>query len=240
MLDGHQRQTHANAPGQHRPPDVGAEQYLVGANHAAVGDDAGGAAVLDQDVAHSRIAVELGPATIYGQLGQGGGRLPAARVAVGGDVVAAEDGPVVEDGNHLPRFGRRNQMRFQPVSRGQAVAAQQVLPAGFGRRHLNAADGIPAWLALVAELAQQPRGVLGHLAHEARAVGLEDEARRVGGGAAGLVEGAAVDDDDVAAAELGQVVGGATTDNARADDDCPGMSAHSDSGCTIRTSRKDR
>ena len=41
-------------------------------------------------------------------------------------------------------------------------------------------------------------------------------------------ERAAVDDDDVAAAELGQMVGGATADNACADDDCPGLSAHSD------------
>jgi hypothetical protein len=118
------------------------------------------------------------------------------------------------------------QVALQPVGAGSALFALELFPARRRRRHLDAAHLVEALFALVGERLERVHRVFGELGHQLRVVGLEDQARRVGGGAAGLEERPLVHHQDVLPAELRQVICGATAGDAGADDDDRGVGAH--------------
>ena len=88
--------------------------------------------------------------------------------------------------------------------------------------HLEAAHGLGARNAVEFQPRPQVDGVASKARHRLGGVDLEDEARGVGRGAAGLEERALIDDDDVPPPKLCQVVCDAATGDPRANDDRPG------------------
>ena len=135
------------------------------------------------------------------------------------DAVRAQDVLGVQQRRPLRGLRRGQQLRaLDAVGAREALPALQVLDALGRRRDLERTDPVPAGLAVQVEAVIERDRVLRDPAHRAGAVRLEDQARGVRGGSAGLEERALIEDQDVGHAQLGEVVRGGGADDAGADD----------------------
>ena len=136
----------------------------------------------------------------------------------------AKDRRLVDQGEVLFDLAGRQQVRVESPGAGIAVLAVQVLPAGLGRRNLEAAgrpvDGRIAVLVHFQERLDRP---LGQLRDGAGGVVLEDAARCMRGRATGAEHVAAIDHDDIGDAPLRQFVRGGDADDPGADDHDAGV-----------------
>jgi hypothetical protein len=226
VLHGQQGDGHARHRGHRRPPDPGAHQHPLALDRAAVGDDPAHAAVADVEAGDGDAALERHP-PFGGAAREHRHDVDRPGDAVAGHVIGAEDRAGVQQRHQLGRLGGRRQVAaVDPVGARPAEPPPQLAqPLGRGR-DLQRPDAEPARLAVEQQRLVQRDGVLRDPAGGARAVGLEHQAGRVGGGAAGLEQRPLVQDEHVRLAELGQVPGGAAADDAGADDHRVGPVAH--------------
>ena len=194
--------------------DVGADLAVTGMNGAD--PPAGGAEAGDL---HAPVE---GGAAALGLAGHGLGRPGGAGVDVGGDEERPEDA-LRERRDPLPGLARAEQMGLQAPAHGVAVPALEVGEPLGRPRHLQAAHAAGAGLAVELQGGEEVDRAAGEGGHRLRRVHLEDEARRVGGGPAGLEERPLVEDDHVPPPEAGQVIRHAAPGDAGADDDGPGV-----------------
>ena len=211
--DRGEREPDAGEPRHLRAPDAGGEHDGARADPPARRLDGADLPALELEAGDLGVPEGLHPRRDRGARHRLRG-LDGLGDAVGGDVEAADDPLRVDQRHERPDLLGREQRGGQPEGLRTAVAPVQLLPAGGGRGHLDAADGLER-----AERAEELDRLLGEQRHRRRRVVLEDEARRVRRRASGLPQRALVEQHDVAAAELGQVVRDAGPRDAAADDD---------------------
>ncbi len=145
--------------------------------------------------------------------------LPAFARAVRRDPVAAQYRRRIEQRRSLGAFGGREHLRsLDAVRVCEPLPSLQLLDALGRGCEFEAADAVPDLLAVEIERVVERNGVLSDPAHRAGPVGLEDDPRRVRGGAAGGEQRALIDHEHVGLAEVGEVIGGRDADDAGADD----------------------
>jgi hypothetical protein len=143
--------------------------------------------------------------------------------AVGWGVQRTQDRGGFKQGHQFRGLLGREQRRGQAIGQSEAVAAAQLVVALPSGRHLQPAHRVKAGLAVMLESSQQRHGVPGQPSHRARAAKLEHQARRVGGGAAGLPKRSLLDQHHVAATELDEVICQAGACDTAANDDNLGL-----------------
>ena len=221
VLHRRQRDRDPGHPAELRGPDAGGGDDHLRADLTVTGMDGGDPPAGEAEAGDLHPAVEAGPAALRlprHRLGRPGG----PGLDVGGHVERPEDA-LREQGDQLPGLARVEQMGLQAPAHGVPEPALEVGEPFGGPRHLEAAHAPGAGLAFELQAGEEVHRALREGGHRLRGVDLEDEARRVGGGPAGLEEGPLVEDDHVPPPEPGQVIRHAAAGDAGADDDGPGV-----------------
>ena len=149
------------------------------------------------------------------------GRPGRLRVDVRRDVDRPQ-GALGEHREEVPRLGGAENVGLDAPATAVPSLSFQIGEPLRRPGHLQAAHGLGARNAVEFQPRPQVDGVASEARHRLGGVDLEDEARGVGRGAAGLEERALVDDDDVPPPKLCQVVCDAATGDPRANDDHSG------------------
>ena len=209
---------------QRRRPDPDGGHHEVGLDVAVSGVDRCDAAAGDLEAGDLDVAEDLRTVSLRfssHRLGRPG-RL---RVDVRGDVDRSQDA-LRHQREKVARLGGAQNVRLDAPATAVPSLSFQIGEPFRRPGHLQAAHGLGARNAVELQPRPQVDGVASKARHRLRGVDLEDEARSVGRGAAGLEERALVDDDDVPPPKLCQVVCDAATGDPRANDDRPGALRH--------------
>ncbi len=228
MLGGEQRKGNPDFLPQHRGPDIGAQQHLLGADATLAGQHPRDVSVRDLDVGNRGVADEFRIALGNGVPRQGASRMPSVDVGVARHVEAAQNDALVDERNLLLDLGRGDEKRLHAVGSGPAVAPLQVLQTLGGSGDFDAADRTVERRAVLGILqrSEEFRRVAGELRHHFGRIREKHAARCVGSGTVVLEQGSLVDHEDIAPPQPGQMVGSAATDNAGADDDETSLGTH--------------
>ncbi len=205
VLHPQQRETQPHLVRQHRGPHIGAKQHELALDQPLIGEHRACPTVAHGDIQHLDVALEL-DAGIHRRLRQCSRTVPAAHIGIGGHIVAAKDGAVVQDRDVALDLFWCQQVALQAVAQRHPLLALQFLPARRRRRHLNPTHLVDALLAGVVQRLEQVHRVPGELRHHLGIVGLEDQPWRVRGRAAGFKQRPLVQHQDVMPTKLGQVI----------------------------------
>ncbi len=106
MLDRHQRQVNTHLIGQHRSPDVRAQQDMVGLHHTLIGNDRRHSPIHYFKTGYQRISLVFGGAFFPGESCHGLNCVDGFGITIAGYIVAAMNNLGVDQGDmllHLPR-----------------------------------------------------------------------------------------------------------------------------------------
>ncbi len=210
------RDRHSGQSADLRAPDPRAAQHGPHRHVTLRGADGADPLVLHVEPDHLGVTGEphAEPFCFAGHRFRGANRLGDS---VGGHVQAAVDARRIELRDAFLDLPRIQQLAPDAPSGGQSELALEVLPALRRRGDLDPADLVEAGAAVEFQPGEAPDGVFGKPAHRFRRIGLENQSRRVGTGAAGGEQRALLDDEDVGDPEAREVVSGAAPDDAGPD-----------------------
>jgi hypothetical protein len=201
-----------------RAPEAGAGDNDVGRNDPFGGLNAGNPPSGLLDARHGGGAAVL-DARGFGALDQQLHGTSSACQAIAWHVEAAQDVFVIEERVELLALGGGEDPSFDSPGGCIAQLALEVGEPGFGGGDFQAAHLVEAADAVLCQGQQLFHGVLGERRHGLGRVGLEDQARSMGGGSAGHVQRPLVQDCDVVPSPGDQFVGQVRADDAGSDDD---------------------
>ena len=215
VLHRRERDRHVYHAADFGRPDAGGSDDEVCVDVTVGGLHGGDAPGDGSEAGHFDAAEELG-AGLLGRARHCLRRPGRLGLDVGGDVERAEDS-VGEEWEAGACFVGGEQVAFHAPGEAVAVLAFEVGEALGRPGDFHAADLAGARFAIEHHLGPEIDAMACELGHGFGCVDLEDEARRVRSGAAGLEERALIDDDDLVPSEFRQVVGHATAGDSGAD-----------------------